>query len=96
MRKTNEQSIKDALDALFKAYGIDVRMAEKRLINAWPNICGPMIARYTSGIYISNKKLYLKIDNAVVREELIFSREKLMEKLNAEAGSKLIEEIIIR
>lgn len=96
MRKTNEQTLKDALDALFKAYGLDVRMAEKKLLNSWPSICGPMIARYTKNIYISNKKLYLHIDNAVVREELIFSREKLREKLNNEAGSELIEEIIIR
>lgn len=96
MRKTNEQTLKDALEALFKAYGLDVRMAEKKLLNSWPAICGPMIARYTKNIYINNKKLYLHIDNAVVREELIFSRDKLREKLNNEAGSELIEEIIIR
>jgi Dna[CI] antecedent, DciA len=96
MRKTNEQTLKDVMQALFKAYGLDTRLAEKRIINAWPNICGPMIAKYTTNIYISHKKLFLHIDNAVVREEIIFARESLIKKLNAEAGLELLNEIIVR
>lgn len=96
MRKTNEQTLKDALEALFKAYGLDTRMAEKKLINSWPALCGPMIAKYTRNIYINKKKLFLEIDNAVVREEIMFARESLMKKLNDEAGSELITDIIVR
>jgi len=96
MRKTNEQSMKEVFDELLKAYGLDQRMAEKKLINAWPNLCGPMIARYTKSIYIKNKVLYLHMDNAVVREELMFSKEKLIEKLNTEAGAVVIEDVVIR
>jgi hypothetical protein len=96
MRKTNEQSLKDALDALFKAYGLDTRMAEKKLINSWPAMCGPMIAKYTRNIYINKKRLFLEIDNAVVREEIVFAREALIKKLNAEVGSEVITEIVVR
>ncbi len=96
MRKTNEQSMKEVFDDLLKAYGLDQRMAEKRLINSWPILCGPMIARYTKSMYIKSKVLYLHMDNAVVREELMFSKEKLKEKLNGEAGMVVIDNIVIR
>ncbi|UPT66066.1 MAG: DUF721 domain-containing protein [Sphingobacteriales bacterium JAD_PAG50586_3] len=96
MRKTNEQTVKDALASLFKLYGLDTRMAEKKLINSWPALCGPMIAKYTRNIYINNKKLFLEIDNAVIREEIVFARESLIKKLNDEAGSEIITEIVVR
>lgn len=96
MRKTNEQKMKEVFDALLKQYGLDNRMAEKRLINSWNGLCGPMIARHTKNLYVRDKVLYVQVDNSVLREELIFSRQKLKEKLNAEAGSEVITDIIVR
>lgn len=96
MRKTNEQNMKEVFDELLKAYGLDQRMAEKRLLNSWPALCGPLITRHTKNLYVRDKVLHVQVDNSVLREELIFSRQKLKEKLNAEAGSEVITDIVVR
>lgn len=88
--------MKEVFDALLKAYGIDERMNEKRLIMQWPTLCGPLIARHTKSLYVRNKVLHVQVDNSVLREELIFSRQKLKEKLNEEMGTEVITDIVIR
>lgn len=91
-----EQNIKSAINDFLKTTRLSGKLAEQKIIDGWNKQMGPMIAKHTQQIYISNKKLYLHLSSAPLKQELFYSREKLIVMLNDEAGEKVIEEIIFR
>ncbi|MBL7888272.1 MAG: DUF721 domain-containing protein [Bacteroidia bacterium] len=96
MSKHNEHSIKEVIEQMLKAYRLDDRMAEKRLISAWDNVMGLMIAKHTKEIYINNKQLYVTLDSSALRNELSMARSKIIKMLNESVGSEVINEIILK
>ena len=63
------------------------------LINAWPELMGPAVAHRTSEIKIKNKVLILKIDSSVMREELLFGKQIIIDRLNEYAGKEFVKDI---
>lgn len=92
--RTSEISIKDALEKLLHAYKLKSKVQEAQLVNAWERIMGKMIERHTRDLYIKNKKLYIKLDSAVVRQELTYARSKVLERVNEELGQGVVEDIV--
>lgn len=95
-RKANEQSLKEVIDEMLKAYKLDGRLSEVRLINSWEKVVGKMIARHTKDLYINRRKLYITLDSAALRDELSYARTKILNMLNEEAGTEVIEEVIFK
>lgn len=96
MSRHNEHSIKEVIEELLKTYRLDARMAERRLIHAWDEVMGQMIANHTKDLFIKNKQLHVRLDSAALRNELMMAREKIIKMLNEAAGAQVIEEVIIR
>ncbi len=95
-RKNNEQSLKEVIGELLKVYKLDGRMNEVRLISSWEKVVGKMIAKHTKDMYISRRKLYVKLDSSVLRDELSYSKTKILGMLNEEAGTEVIDEVVFR
>jgi hypothetical protein len=94
MSKHNEQSLKQALAEMLDAYKLRGRMEELKLMSSWGKIMGPMVQKRTLDISIRNKTLFVKLESAALREELSYSREKLIQRLNEEAGSDVISQVV--
>ena len=71
-------------------------MNEKRLIQCWEELLGKMIAKYTRDINLRNKKLYIEVSSAPLKNELIYSRQKMIDLINTNFGDGIVEEIIVR
>ncbi|MDR1120745.1 MAG: DUF721 domain-containing protein [Dysgonamonadaceae bacterium] len=96
MRRTNTQAIADLLkDFMSENPQLTVKLAETRLIQAWGELLGPMISRYTTNMYVTKKTLHVQISSAVLRHELMLCREKLIRDLNERAGMPVINDIIL-
>ncbi len=95
MKRTNVQSLKQALEEMLKTYHLEGKLAERRVISAWGTVTGKMIAKHTKNIYINKKKLFVKIDSPAIKNELFYNRQKIIELLNQQAGEKVIEEIVL-
>ena len=96
MRKKNTQKIDDVVQEYLKAFKIDGKLKEVRLIKSWDEIVGKTIARSTSDIYVNNRKLFVKLNSSVIRNELFMLREGLKKALNDKAGEVIIDEIILK
>jgi predicted nucleic acid-binding Zn ribbon protein len=95
MRKPNDKTMKQAIEQMMNVYKIKRRFDETGIIAAWPDIVGKPVANRTSELFISNKKMFLRIESSIVKNELLMMRSQIIEKINAEAGGdKLVEEII--
>ena len=96
MKKSNEQSLGQVIEELLVAYKLKSKLNEFRLIDSWEKIMGSAIAKRTEELYIQKKVLYIRLNSAVLREELFSARDKIMNMLNEEAGSPVIEEIFFK
>lgn len=96
MQKKNDQTVREAIDALLRTYGLDGKMREVRLIGSWEKVMGKMIARHTKEIFIRERKLFVRVDSAALREELSYAKEKLVKMLNEEAGGSVIDEVVLQ
>ena len=96
MSDKNQYTLKEAIKEMLKAYRLDGRLKELNLLNSWEKIVGKMIAKHTQDVYINNKKLFIKVDSDALRHELLYSREKIKNSMNEEAGEELIEDVILK
>lgn len=96
MSDHNQQKLGDAIKEMLKLYRLDEKIDEHLIIRSWEKVVGPMIARHTTDIYISNKKLVVTIDSAPLRQELLYARNKIIQDLNAMVGSNVAEELVLR
>ncbi|MBP6303959.1 MAG: DUF721 domain-containing protein, partial [Bacteroidia bacterium] len=55
-----------------------------------------LIAKNTQKLYIKDKKLFLHIESSALKQELTYSKSKIIEIINNESGTDLIHEVIIR
>ena len=95
MRGKNEKTLKEAIDELLTAYKLKDKLNETRLINSWEKVMGRVVARRTTELYISGRKLFVKLNSAPLREELSFNRNKMVTLLNEATGNKVIDEVIL-
>src|SRR5690606_25199923 len=94
-KKSNEQSLKQAVDLMVDAFGMREKMDELDITSAWDNVVGGMVARHTVSVRLRRGRLVVRVDSAPLRQELGFMREALKEILNKRAGRPVVEEIIL-
>ena len=95
MSRTNDKSLKDAIEQMLQVYKLKRRFDETSLVSVWPELMGPMVANRTKQIYIRERKLYIKLESAVIKNELVMMRNQILDKMNEYAGSKVIDEIVL-
>jgi predicted nucleic acid-binding Zn ribbon protein len=96
MRKRDAQSLGEILKESLHSLKIDGKIQETRLLEAWPEIVGSLVATHTLGTNISKKILYVKLDSPLLRSELQMMRQNLIDRLNVASGGDTIKEIIFR
>ena len=83
----------ELIEKLMKAYRLDGKMKELDIINSWEEMMGKAVATRTKEIYIKNKTLFLVMDSSVMREELSYGKQIIIERINQKAGFQMISNI---
>ncbi len=96
MKRKDAVPIRDILKDIIKEPKLERKLLEAKIINAWGDILGKSIENSTKKIYIHNRKLFVELKSAVVRNELMMMRTAILQRLNQIAGSRIIDEIILR
>jgi predicted nucleic acid-binding Zn ribbon protein len=94
MRKTNDKSLKEAIEQMLNVYKIKRRYDETGVVAAWPELVGKSVANRTKELFIRDKKLFLRIESSVIKHELMLMRSQIIDKINAEEKGILVEEIV--
>lgn len=97
MKRTNTQKIGEAFREFFQENPVLYqRMMEIRIRRAWSEVLGNTIMTYTKNVYVKDGVLHVTLTSSVLRNELMFSRDRLVKSLNDYAGSSVIRDIIFR
>ncbi|MFD0939284.1 DUF721 domain-containing protein [Pedobacter boryungensis] len=94
MRKPNDISLKDAITKMLSVYRLRGKYDETGVVVHWPELMGTAVANRTTQIYVSNKKLFVRIESSVIKNELLMVRTGIIQKLNERAGSEVVTEIV--
>jgi len=94
MRNKSVQPMAAVIKEYLKAMGIDKRMQEVNLIKQWENVIGVSVANMTRELYIRHGVLFVRIDSAVVRNELSMLKQGIIQALNNKAGGDVISDIV--
>ncbi len=63
---------------------------------AWEKIMGKTIARYTDKIEIVNQTLFITSSVGPLKNELVYQKKKIIERVNETLGENVIRDIVIR
>lgn len=96
MKRSNTELLGDVIRRYLRLEGLETPLNEYRLVDAWKDVVGPVVTRYTTNLYIRNQVLYVHLASSVVRQELMMAREMLVRNLNAQVGSQVIVDIVFR
>jgi len=92
-RNSNEAPLKDVIDKLLKAYRLDGKMKEMDVLAAWPEMMGIAVANRTTELLIRNKTLIVRMDSAVMRDELSHGKQVIIQRVNEKAGEEIITDV---
>lgn len=93
MFRRDVQSIKDLIMKNLRMQGLETPLLQKRLLEAWPEVAGEVIARYTTGVTIYNQTLFVRISVPALRQDLSMRRMEFVQKLNECVGAQIITDI---
>ena len=93
MFRRDVKSIKDLVMSNLRENGLETPLLQKRLIDSWPEVAGPSVARVTREVTIYNQVLYVKLSSPVLRTELSMRRQSFIDKLNHVVGARIITDI---
>lgn len=81
IERKEAQSIKDALQAYFKAYKLTTGLNTQRVFSAWDQASGA--ANFTVRKFYRDGILYITLNSSVIRSQLNIQKQFLLEKINA-------------
>ncbi|MCH5597737.1 DUF721 domain-containing protein [Niabella ginsengisoli] len=91
-----QYSIGEALQEFLKKSRIRGDIQALEIDAAWEKIMGKTVARYTDKLHIIGDKLFVYTTVAPLRHELIYQKEKIIERVNEALGGKVIKEVIVK
>ena len=92
----NQYTIQQAINGMLKAYHIDEKLNQVRLISSWEKVMGKSVSNRTTSLRIKNKILFVQLTSAPLREELHYAKDKIIQLLNEEVGEKVIEDVVLK
>lgn len=89
-------SIGDALREFMNKSRMKPRLMEVRIQDNWEKIMGKTIARYTQSIQLIDNKLIVTTTVAPLKQELTYSKDKIIKLVNEMLGENIVKEVMIR
>ncbi|HUL43951.1 MAG TPA: DUF721 domain-containing protein [Bacteroidota bacterium] len=96
MNEHSPRPIGNALSETLQTLGLEKKIREYELLAKWGDIVGDQIARVTSAQRIEGGTLFVAVTGAVWRNELVFLKMTLLEKIRQAFPDEIVKDIIFR
>ncbi len=93
-RQPGVTPLKEAIERVFGSGHLKKGYDESYVVAHWEKIMGRTIASRTQRVYVHNRTLFLQIESAPLRNELVHAKKKIIELINRETNVDLIEEVM--
>ena len=91
-----EYSISEAMKKFLEGSRIKGGIQALQIEDIWEEIMGKTIARYTGKLQIIGDKLIITTNVAPLKNELMYQKEKIKQRVNEALKQKVVNEVIIQ
>ena len=91
-----EISLQDAIQEFLKHSRLKSGIQALRIEEIWEEVMGKTIAKYTEKIQLINHTLYITTTVAPLKNELLYQKEKIIERINEILKEKLVTEVVVK
>jgi len=91
-----EYSLGDALRKFLDNSRLKGSIQALQIEDVWEQIMGKTIARYTEAIKIHGHTLYISTSVAPLRQELLYQKDNIIQRVNEALGEQVIKEVVIK
>jgi hypothetical protein len=91
-----EYSLGDALRQFLEKSRLKGSIQALQIGDVWEQIMGKTIAKYTNQIEIHGHTLYITTTVAPLKQELLYQKEKIIQRVNEALGERTIKEVVIK
>ena len=88
--------MQDAIQQFLKQSRLKGSIQALQIEDIWENIMGKTIAKYTDKIQIINHTLFISTQVGPLKNELLYQKDKIIERVNEALGEKVIKEVVIK
>ena len=75
--------------------GIQKPIINYKALHSWHEIVGEKISKVTEPERLSDGKIFVKVKNAAWRNELVFHKRDIIDKINRAVGSSVVKDIVL-
>ena len=91
-----ELMLGDAIREFLKKSRLKSGVQSVQLEQVWADVMGKTIANYTDKVQIINGTLFITTHVAPLKTELIYQREKIIQRVNEAMGENVVKEVVVR
>jgi len=85
----------EALSHWLDRYRLRKGHDETLVLQAWDEVLGPSISKQTTRKKVQNRVLFVQLESAVVRKELLMVKTKIISSINEHLGREAITDLQI-
>ena len=87
------QQLKTAIKIFLRKSGLEKGVKQNTALLIWDEVVGENIAENTSPEKVEHGTLLVTVKNSSWRQELVFKKKEIIDKLNNKIGKKTIKDI---
>jgi len=91
-----EYSLGDAMKYFLEKSRLKNGIRALQIEDIWAELMGNTIARYTDKIQIINQTLFIYTQVAPLKQELLYQKQQIIDRVNQTFGERVINEVLIR
>lgn len=95
-RKFEPQSISKVLNEIVESKALNAGITNARVGELWYELMGAHMSNYTEKIILKGNTLFVSLNNAALREELSYGKDKIVTMMNDQLGKVVIEKLVLR
>ncbi|MFZ4771642.1 MAG: DUF721 domain-containing protein [Ferruginibacter sp.] len=91
-----EISLQDAMQQFLKNSKFKTYIQAIQIEELWETMMGKTVAKYTDKIQIIGTTLFITTTVAPLKNELLYQKDVILERVNDALGEKTIKEVVIK
>ena len=96
-RNFKSKSVKTILDNMISgSNSLNSGLNNVKVQKIWEQTMGSNVNSYTKEVNLKNKTLYISLSSSVLRQELSYGKQKIVDLINKEIGDEIITKVVLR
>ncbi|WP_298901616.1 DUF721 domain-containing protein [uncultured Psychroserpens sp.] len=95
-RQNDHLPISDILKEFVDTNKLQAGLDKVDVREAWAKMMGNGVNNYTTDIKLDRDTLYVSLSSSVLREELSYGKQKIIDMLNESVGKEVIKKLVLR